>query len=345
MTIFSLPGKLAPATLAELLRTYHSVDEQVLVGPEIGVDAAVLDLKGQILVATSDPITFASDEIGYYAVHVNANDIAVMGGVPRWFLVTLLLPVGNVDRLLVEKIFREIQEVCRSLGISVVGGHTEVTCGIDRPIVCGHMLGEAPPGKWVSSKGAGIGDVVILTKRLCIEGTSLIARERGDKALARGVPAQVVERARDFLHRPGISVLRDAQAALQNGCITSMHDPTEGGLSGGVYELAQAAGVGILVEAEAVRTYPETDLLCEAFGLDPLGLIASGSLLLTVPPENANAVLGGLSARGVEAAIVGRVTPRETGVRLKRGDQVVGMPAFEQDEIGRLLAGGRNGSA
>ena len=345
MGISHLPGKLAPATLAEFLRTYQSFDQQVLVGPEIGVDAAVLDLKGQVLVATSDPITFATDEVGYYAVHINANDIAVMGGTPRWFLVTLLLPAGNLDRLTVENIFKEVSEVCHSLRISVVGGHTEVTNGIDRPIICGHMLGEVPHGKWLSSKGARVGDVLILTKRLCIEGTSLIARERGKEALSRGIPSQVIERARDFLHEPGISIIPDARAVLRSGQVTSMHDPTEGGLSGGIYELARAAGVGILVDAEAVRTYPETDLLCRVFGLDPLGLIASGSLLLTVPRKSAEVALDALSDEGIEAAVIGQVIPKQDGVRLKRGNQVVEMPVYEQDEIGRLFAGRRDGNA
>lgn len=337
MADFSLPGKLSPVLLSRFLASVRKIDQQLLVGPEIGVDAAVIDLKGKNLVATSDPITFAGDEIGYYAVQINANDIASTGGLPRWFLATILLPAGRSSSVMVEKIFGDIQATCSAMNITVIGGHTEITRGIDRPIICGHMLGEVPPGRWVTSKGAVIGDTLILTKRLCVEGSSIIARERSEEAVARGVPSEIVARARGFLHTPGISILPESQVATASGAVTAMHDITEGGLSGGLYELASASDVGLLVEEREVPIYPETDALCRAFGLSPWGLIGSGSLLMTVAPQRVEPLLAELARNGIEASVIGTVSARDQGVRLVRGNESRELPSYDRDEISKLF--------
>ncbi|MEM1544774.1 MAG: AIR synthase related protein, partial [Candidatus Bathyarchaeia archaeon] len=213
--------------------------ERVIVGPKIGEDAAVIDMHDRYLVATSDPITFATDLIGWYAVHVNANDVATMGAKPLWFLATILLPEGRTDERMVREIFAQMKDACNLLNVALIGGHTEITPELPRPIVIGTMLGEVDKDKLVTSSGAQVGDVILVTKGVPIEGTAIIAREKEDELKKRGIPSETVERAKMFLFDPGISVVRDALIACSVANVHAMHDPTEGGLARGLWELAE----------------------------------------------------------------------------------------------------------
>jgi hydrogenase maturation factor len=330
-------GKLPADILARLLAGAGPADPRVLVGPGVGMDCAVIDLGGdRCLVAKADPITFASDAIGWYAVHVNANDIATTGAEPRWFLATLLLPEAGSDAALAESLFLQIREACREVGAELVGGHTEVTHGLHRPVVAGAMLGEVPRARLVLPSGARAGDALILTKRLAVEATSILAREKA-QALEGRVDPELLARARGFLRDPGISVLREARAALAAGRVHAMHDPTEGGLATGLHELADAAGVGIEIDAPDVPVYAETQRLCDAFGLDPWGVIASGSLLLAVPDEDAPAVLTGIAAAGIEAHRIGRVTQAGRGVVARDASGPRPLPRPARDELARVF--------
>ena len=332
-------GKLPAELLQRLFGKYVDADPRVIVGPQVGEDAAVLDMGDRYLVATTDPITFATDEMGWYALHVNANDLAVRGATPRWFLCTVLLPEGKSREAEVEQLFAEVSLACQSVGVSLVGGHTEVTAGLPRTIVSGTMLGEVAKDKLVTTGGAYVGDTVLVTKGVPLEGASIIARERGEDAIRRGVPADVVARAREFLRRPGISVVPEARAACAAARVHAMHDPTEGGLATACWELAQAAGVGLRVDRERVPVLAEGRRLCEAFGLDPLGTIASGALLLTVSPGEAETVIAASRAAGIECTAIGRVTRPEDGVVLTAGGHAKPMPSFPQDEITRIFQG------
>jgi hydrogenase maturation factor len=330
-------GKLPLPDLARLLAALPRSDARVILGPGVGLDCAVIDVgDGRCLVAKSDPITFAADAIGWYAVHVNANDVATTGAEPRWFLATVLLPEGKADLDLAEAILGEIAEACREVGAELVGGHTEVTHGLDRPIVSGAMLGEVARERLVLPSGARPGDRLVLTKGLAVEATALLAREKA-AALAGRVDDAILARARGFLREPGIGVLREARAALRAGGVHAMHDPTEGGFAGGVHELAAAAAVGIEVDATSVPVYPETRVLCEALGLDPWGAIASGSLLLAVEETAADAVLAAIRADGVQARVVGRVTEAERGVSVNDAGGARPLPRFDRDEIARAF--------
>jgi hydrogenase expression/formation protein HypE len=330
-----LPGKLPPELLAALLSSTTTEDPRVLVGPRVGMDAAVIDMGERLLVAKSDPITFAAEEIGWYAVQVNANDLAVMGATPRWFLATLLLPEGCTPER-VRAIFASVERACRELGISLVGGHTEVTGGLERPIVCGHMLGEAERGELVRSDGARPGDRLLLTKAIPLEATAILARERREELLARGWSAAALDRAAAVLYDPGISVVREARIAVAERAATAMHDPTEGGLATGLRELARASGVGLRVYRERIPVLPEGAALCAAFGLDPMGAIASGSLLLAAPPERATALLAAYEREGIAGAEIGEVVSAEEGLVMNDAGSERELPAFERDEIARL---------
>lgn len=329
-------GKLAPDHLERLLRQYAPANERVVVGPGVGEDAAVIDFGDRYLVVKTDPITFATDEIGWYVVNVNANDIAAMGATPRWFLATILLPEERTSRQMVDTIFAQIGDACTGLGIGFVGGHTEITYDLSRPIVVGQMLGEVAKEKLVTTAGAQPGDALLLTKGLGIEATAIIAREKADQLEGR-LPAGDIQRARNFLHDPGISVVPDAAVATAAGDVHAMHDPTEGGLATGLHELAQAAGVGLVLDRRAVPIDPLTEALCQMFDLNPLGVIASGALVLAVALADAGAIVGALREAGIEAAQIGETWEQERGIKLRDGAKLADLPIFPQDEITKLF--------
>ncbi|MEE8390511.1 MAG: AIR synthase family protein [Anaerolineae bacterium] len=327
-------GKLPAEHLARLLVRHAPSDERVILGPGVGCDAAVISFGDRCLVAKTDPITFASDEIGWYAVHVNANDIACTGATVRWFLATLLLPQAHTDAALVDTIFDQIADACAELNVGLVGGHTEITRGIDRPIVVGCMLGEVAPERLVRPDRTQAGDVLLVTKGIAVEGTAIIAREQNNRLAELG--ESFLERCRGFLYDPGISVVRDAAVATAAGKVHAMHDPTEGGLATGLWELAKAAGVGLVVDESAIPILPETRALCAQLGLDPLGLIASGALLLAVAPGDAAPILSALEEAGIAVARIG-VVKREPSVVLRSATGERPLPRFERDEIARLF--------
>jgi hydrogenase maturation factor len=335
-------GKLPADHLARLLAHYALDDERVIMGPGVGRDAAVISFglpahggAGRFLVAKTDPITFASDEIGWYAVHVNANDVACTGATVCWFLATLLLPESHTDATLVDTIFEQIAGACADLGVGLVGGHTEITYGIDRPIVVGCMLGEVAPEQLVRPDMVRSDDVLIVTKGIAVEGTAIIARERNEELA--GLGESFLERCRGFLYDPGISVVRDAAVATDAGNVHAMHDPTEGGLATGLWELAEAGEVGLVVDEAAIPVLPETQALCAQLELDPLGLIASGTLLLAVAPEDAVLILNALKDAKIAATRIGVITEQEPGVVLKSPAGKRPLPRFERDEIARLF--------
>lgn len=330
-------GKLPPDLLATLLASLQPTDARVIVGPGIGQDAAVIDMNGRYLVAKTDPITFATEDIGWYAVNVNANDVACMGAHPRWFMASALLPAGSADPSMVQAIFTQIAEACKALGVTLVGGHTEITYDLPRPLVIGVMLGEVAKDRLVTSRGAQPGDTVLLTKEIPLEATALIAREKGRDLLTRGLPPDLIARARDLLRDPGISIVPEATLAADAGLATAMHDPTEGGLATGLWELAHASQVGLIIDEKTLPFSREGAELCAAYGLDPLGVIASGSLLVTSPPNRANELLALLAKAGIRCTAIGRVLPAADGLTLENGEIRRPLPHFAADELVKVF--------
>ncbi len=332
MTLLPL-GKLPHTLLADLLaRLPH--DPRVIVGPRLGEDAAVLEMGEGYLVAKTDPITFATDAIGWYAVQVNANDVATTGAAPRFFMAAVLLPGSIADAQMAKDIFTQIMEACAGLGVTLVGGHTEITHGLDRPIVVGCMLGELPKDRLVRTGGAQPGDVVLLSKGVPVEAVAIIAREKTD-ALAGRLGEDEMARLADFLHAPGINVVQDARLAVEAhpGGVTSMHDPTEGGLATALWEVADAAKVHIKLEG-APPVLPEGAKLCALLGLDPMGAIASGALLVTAKPEAAGAIAAAWEAAGIAAYTIGRV---EKGPAEVTGADGALLERPARDEIAKLF--------
>lgn len=330
-------GKLPPALLRELLEGLPPPGPGVVLGGRYGEDAAALECGDRLLLAKTDPVTFATDRPGWYAVQVNANDIAAMGGECRWFLATLLLPEGQADEALARALFADISRACAELGVALVGGHTEITAGLRQAIVVGTMLGEAERGHFCDKRMARAGDCLLLTKALAVEGTTLLARDFSGRLTGRVRP-ETLTRAREFLFVPGISVVREARLALDTGFVHAMHDPTEGGLATALAELAEAAGLGAALELPAVPVFPETRECCAALGLDPLGLISSGSLLIAAAPEGETPILDRLAAAGLPCARIGRLLPAEEGLReVDEQGQMHPLRRFARDELTRLF--------
>ena len=329
-------GKFPADLLERLLAKVEINDPRVLLGPKVGEDAALLDYGDRVLVAKTDPITLANQLVGWYAVQVNANDVACMGATPRWFLATLLVPETFTETD-AESIFDQLLEACDSLGVTLVGGHSEVTRGLTQPIMVGCMLGEVEKSNIVHTGGATDGDSIVVTKGIALEGTSLLARDAPERLSKAGVDAETIAKAKELLFSPGISVVKDALTACSPVRVNSLHDPTEGGLATGLWEVARAAGVGLAVEEGSIPILPECAEICRACGLDPLGLLASGALLITLPPEDVPSLLSALEGEGIDAFEIGQITGPEEGVSIIRGHELESLPKFERDELARFL--------
>ena len=337
------PGKLPNRILAELLEEINGSDDdpRLMVGPGVGEDAAHIDFGNSVLIAKTDPITFAANDIARYAVNVNANDIAVAGGTPKWFLATLLMPTGSTDAE-VAHIFRQLRQAAQEINVTLAGGHTEITQVVTQPVICGFMLGEAPAGTNISASAAEPGDAVLLTKGIAIEGTAILARDAKDDLLGAGVAPETVRRAADFLMNPGISVLTDAQALISSGTVHAMHDITEGGISTAALELATASNLDIQLERGEVSVWPETAAICGALGLNPWGLIGSGALLAAVDPAKVGVAVDQLKRVGVTASVIGSTCvprdPNKPSVSVvDDGGVVRPVETFERDELARFF--------
>ncbi|MFQ5692587.1 MAG: AIR synthase related protein, partial [Nitrospinota bacterium] len=258
--------------LGRILSAEPVRDPRVVGGPGGGGAGA----GGEYLVAKTDPITHTTEEIGWFAVHINATDIACLGATPAWFLAVLLLPEDSASEASAERIFADIRRGCADIGVSLVGGHTEITFGLPRPMVAGAMLGEVGRERLVTPKGAKAGDALVLTKGVPLEAVAILARERRDD-LVRAFGEERVEAASRLLYEPGISVVPAVRTAVSAGVVHAMHDPTEGGITTALVELATASGLGLEVYPDRIPVLEETHAVCDCLDLDPLGLIASGA--------------------------------------------------------------------
>jgi len=328
-------GKIDPDILGKLISHYTHKEDRVLIGAGIGEDAAVIDMGSSYLVAKTDPITHVTSEIGHYAVNINANDIAAMGGKPMWFLATILMPAASsADEI--ECIFSQLSESCKELGISYCGGHTEVTHSVNNPVVIGHMLGEVGRDNLKPTSEARLGDDLIMTKSSAIEATAIIALEK-ENELRGHLGHKLLARAKNYLYNPGISVVKEASIVSSIKEVHALHDPTEGGIATGIFEMAKASDLGVEVHYDKIPISEETLKLCESYNVDPLGTFASGSLLIAVSPSASKGVISKLSAVGITAARVGVMMPREEGMRLIKNGENLPLPVYHQDEISKIF--------
>ncbi len=297
-----MPGKVSSRDLlTHVFSRTGNDDETVRLGPAAGEDAAAIEWPGGTLVVSSDPISLAASEIGTLGVHIACNDVAATGGDPRWLTTVLLLPADDPDTL--ETITTDLDAAANDLGVSIVGGHSEYVDALERPLLSLTAMGTAD--RVVPTGGATPGDRLLLTKAAAIEGTAILAADFGTEF---EIEPAVRDRAHTFLEE--LSVVPEARLLREDA--TAMHDPTEGGVLAGALELAQASGVCLELEREAVPIRPETARLCGAADVDPLRIFGSGALLVTVPEDRVSASLEALTAAGIEGTEIGVVRALET---------------------------------
>jgi hydrogenase expression/formation protein HypE len=324
-------GKIPVDLLAQLLAGLPPAPPELRLGPMVGEDACAIEVPAGILVAASDPITLTGEEIGRLSVIVNANDVAVTGARPRWFLAVVLVPPGTGESV-VHDLFGGLRAEVARVGAHLVGGHTEVTPTVTRPIVVGQMLGLAEGGRFLPTGGVVPGDAVVQVGPAPVEGAGVLAREAAGR-LGQLDPI-LLEAARAALDRPGISVVEPALLAARLGA-TALHDPTEGGLAAALHEMAHASGVGIRIDRGSVLWFEPGIAVCRALGADPWATLASGTLLAAFAGEAAQAALGAFADHGHPAAAIGRAEPG-SGLHDEEG---VAVAWPERDEVDRLLSG------
>ena len=297
-------GKVPPEILKGIIfRNLGTKRKEVTIGPSQGLDGAVIEVGDKSLVTSMDPITGALNRIGWLAVNVNANDVATFGVQPAFLSSCLLLPENTTEET-VSTISRQIDMGAKELGIAVIGGHSETTPNLAFPIVVGCCMGLTERGHYVTAQGARTGNMLILTKSAGMEGTAILAADRHTQLMER-IGRADLKKAEEFFKR--ISVVKEAILAFRTGHVRAMHDPTEGGVAGGIHELADASSVGFKVYGDRIPIAVETLKVCKFFGIDPLQLTASGSLLIAVEKVFADEVLETLRNSGIAAAVIGEL--------------------------------------
>ncbi len=325
-------GKVKPELLERLVFRYLGAEpKRLLLGPSLGEDAAAIDFGDEKLVVHTDPITGARELVGWLAVHVPCNDVATTGADPLWLSIAMLIPSDSGVACL-ERVVKDVDEAAKSIGVSIVGGHTEFVDGLTNPLLVATCMGVAK--RIVPTSGARVGDIVIATKSIALEGTAILATDFERELLEKEVPKEVIDRAKGFYRL--VSVVNEARILREYA--TSMHDPTEGGLIGGLLEVAKASRVKIVVYEDRVPVEPETIAICRAMKVDYLKLISSGCLVATIPKPLVSKALEDLARIGVRATVIGEVVDGE-GVELvkKSGEKLV-FSEWVDEELYRLLS-------
>jgi len=326
-------GKVSPEILRKYVFNRIGVrDPDVIIGPSYGEDASIINLGDKVLVAHVDPITGAIEWLGWLAVHIASNDVAVRGAKPRWLLNVLYLPEDSSEDI-IDKLTTQIDSAAKEIGAMVVGGHSEYTPGLHRPLISMTAIGITTRDRFVITSNAKPNDLVLMTKTAAIEGTSILATDFRDELEKKGIDMGIIEKASNFIRR--ISVVPEALKLAEVG-VNSMHDPTEGGILGGLAEIAYASNVLIEVWEDKIPIAPETKIICEVLGIDPLKLISSGVLLATIPRDKADEALSELNKLGIEATIIG-IVREGRGVILHRSNGVKErVSEFIVDELYRV---------
>jgi len=323
-------GKLDRRTLEKsVLRHFAKAGGDLLLGPAFGVDVGVMRSPSGYLVTSTDPITGEVDDIGWYSVHVSCNDVATSGNRPQYVETVVMVGEGEDDRR-IEEISKGIAKAAKSVGARVVGGHTERAPGLDHSIVVTTAFAFA--NGYVTADGARDGDYILLTKTAGIEGTSILASAMGSKLSVLG--GATLREGRDLSRR--ISVVAEGEAAYRSGGVHAMHDPTEGGVLGGLYEMGAGSGLGFRVEEAKIPLAKSTREITSSLRVDPLRLIASGSMLMAVDPGSLGEVLAAVRRVGVRATPIGRFEGEER-ILQKRGGGRERVDETVLDELWRLM--------
>ena len=326
-------GKIPIDVLEEtVLKMTGRRSRRVLTGPRAGVDFAAVRVGDGHLIVSSDPITGISSGVGRYAVEVSANDVATSGNAPQFMESVILMREGATSQTL-RSIAAEMDEAAKKLGVAFVGGHTEVTPRLDRPIIM--ITAFCYAREFVSSEMARDGDAILMTKTAGHEGTAALVREA--QRMKIRLPAELSAKAASL--ESGLSIVPEAVAAFRTRKIHAMHDCTEGGVVGAVYEMSLASGLGCVLEEGAVPVAATTRAVCERFSVDPLRLIGSGALLIAVPDDEAAGVCKALG-RVTKVTKIGRFTSGRRTI-LSRDGRETRLTAAPEDELWRALGRSR----
>jgi hydrogenase expression/formation protein HypE len=329
-------GKIPVDLLKEVVFKHLGLGRpEVVLGPSAGIDGAVIEAGSRSLIFSMDPITGALERIGWLAVNVNANDVATFGVRPAVLFSCILLP-EKADSKTLDTICVQMDKAARELGIAIAGGHCEVTPGLASPIVVGCTLGIAEKDKYVTAAGAKKGDKLILTKSAAIEGTAILASDR-EKILRKALNSATLRKAKNLFNQT--SVVNDAITAFTSGGVDAMHDPTEGGVIGGIYEMADASKVGVEVLEGRIRVRPETLSICRFFNIDPLELVSSGALLIAARPDASAEIVENLRQKRISASVIGSfVSDPKKRTLTSRNGAVRALPRPASDHLWRALA-------
>ncbi len=323
-------GKLSNNLLGYLLKNYVKNDGCVIMGAQIGVDCSIFKTDTDVLFAKSDPITLVGQDIGNYLVNVNINDIAVMGGIPRWFLCSLIFRAGTTFSE-IEDVFSQICCQCEKHKLNWVGGHTEISEGVKNNIACGFLVGSSMKKKSKAPQIVKKGDRVFLARAIGIEAVSIIAREKYE-FLKKNFSENSLLKMMDSINNPGINVLKEARLLWENFNIKAMHDPTEGGISAALYEIASRCDIGITVNKKSLVFYPGLIRLAHLFRFNPYGIISSGCIVGIISSEDSTKMVKFMHKKGIKCTIIGETTD-EKGVYLQDGIKKLPFPIFDRDEI------------
>ncbi|HQF89755.1 MAG: AIR synthase family protein [Candidatus Methanofastidiosum sp.] len=295
--------------------------KEIIVGPNVGVDAAVIDVSKfpRNMVVSQDPVTGAGENAGFHVVNVCANDVASMGAKPMFFLSTIIMPKGATEEEL-ERVSKDIERAAKEIGVSIVGGHTEISSKVSDLILSGTMIGFTD--RYVSTSGAREGDDILLTKGAGIEGTAILAESKYSY-LSKCLDTKLLKSAMGLLDQ--ISVVKEALIASSLGAV-ALHDPTEGGILGGLHEISDASNKGFEFYPEKVNLYPETKSICDALKINPFGLISSGALMIISPKEATESIIAALKKEKIPSSVIGRITKGERSHE-----------RIYQDELWRIL--------
>lgn len=304
--------------------------DEVTLGPSVGIDGTVIDIADKSLVISMDPITGAIERIGWLALNINANDVATFGVEPAFLFSCILLPEKS-DKKMVETICAQMDRAAKELGMAIAGGHCEVTPGLANPIVVGCAMGMTEKGKYVTAGEAKPGDALILTKSAGIEGTAILASDRAEQ-LKNAMSTETLQNAMDFYNQ--ISVVKDALTAFKTGGINAMHDPTEGGVAGGIHEMADASNLGVKIFEEKIQLKPETIKICDFFDIDPLQLISSGALLISAKPEFTEKIISRLQQKRISASVIGEFLENpQTRIMISKSGKIQTLPRPSFDHL------------
>lgn len=304
---------------------------EVLTGAGVGEDCACLQLgEDEVFVMSTDPITGAAKDIGLYAVAATANDLASGGAEPIGIMVTALLPPETLEED-IKNIMDELSQACQTLNIEIIGGHTEITDAVNRVVLSITGVGKTKKGTFLATNGAKPGDDVVITKWIGLEGTSIIAKAK-EQELTKKFPSRMIYEAKNF--DKFLSVIPEAATAVKSG-VTAMHDVTEGGVFGGLWELAESSGVGLTIDLRKIPVKQETIEISNFFDINPYELISGGSMLMT--SKDGNRLVLDLKEAGIEAAVIGKCTDNNDRVLLN-GEMKRFLEPPKTDELLKVLA-------